>query len=106
MLVHPASGSSGGDKRTLVDSLVAHCGTSRLSTINGPVARGIVHRLDRGTSGLIVAAKSDLAHALLGACIQLRDQQLIVTRFAASLRKDNSPQRKEARTLSHAMPSD
>jgi hypothetical protein len=68
MLVHPASGSSGGDKRTLVDSLVAHCGTSRLSTINGPVARGIVHRLDRGTSGLIVAAKSDLAHALLGAC--------------------------------------
>ena len=67
MLVHPAVGASGGDKRTLVDSLVAHCGDKKLSSINGPVARGIVHRLDRGTSGLIVAAKSDLAHALLGA---------------------------------------
>jgi pentatricopeptide repeat protein len=83
MLVHPGPGASGGDKNTLCDALLWHCGDASLSTINGLYARGIVHRLDRGTSGLIVAAKNNLTHALLlaewqqnevGECVFL-DQQ-------------------------------
>jgi 23S rRNA-/tRNA-specific pseudouridylate synthase len=66
--VHPTGGaSSGGDKRrgTLVDLLTARFGEDGLSGINGPEARGIVHRLDRPTSGIILVARSDEAHALL-----------------------------------------
>ncbi|MDD6255156.1 MAG: RluA family pseudouridine synthase [Eubacteriales bacterium] len=58
MVVHPATGNSSG---TLVNALMYHCGDS-LSTINGIIRPGIVHRIDKDTSGLIVAAKSDRAH--------------------------------------------
>lgn len=58
MVVHPAAGNS---SHTLVNALLAHCGNS-LSGIGGIKRPGIVHRLDKDTSGLIVAAKSDLAH--------------------------------------------
>lgn len=65
MLVHPGEGSGSGDKKTLLDGLVWHCGPNYLSAVNGPSALGIVHRLDRGTSGIIVAAKDNLTHVLL-----------------------------------------
>ena len=63
MVVHPAPGSS---EDTLVNALLAHCGDS-LSGIGGVRRPGIVHRLDKDTSGLLVAAKSDAAHAGLAA---------------------------------------
>ncbi len=59
LVVHPAAGNTSG---TLVNALLAHCGAS-LSGIGGVKRPGIVHRLDKDTSGLIVAAKSDAAHA-------------------------------------------
>jgi 23S rRNA pseudouridine1911/1915/1917 synthase len=58
MVVHPAPGSEEG---TLVNALLAHCGDS-LSGIGGVRRPGIVHRIDKDTSGLIVAAKTDAAH--------------------------------------------
>jgi 23S rRNA pseudouridine1911/1915/1917 synthase len=57
MVVHPAAGHTGG---TLVNALLHHC--RDLSGIGGVLRPGIVHRLDKGTSGLLVAAKSDAAH--------------------------------------------
>ncbi len=58
MVVHPAPGSPSG---TLVNALLAHCAGS-LSGIGGQARPGIVHRIDKDTSGLLVAAKTDLAH--------------------------------------------
>jgi 23S rRNA pseudouridine1911/1915/1917 synthase len=63
LVVHPASGHERG---TLVNALIAHCGTS-LSGIGGVKRPGIVHRLDKDTSGLMVVAKNDLAHQSLSA---------------------------------------
>jgi 23S rRNA pseudouridine1911/1915/1917 synthase len=59
LVVHPAPGHHSG---TLVNALIAHCGAS-LSGIGGVRRPGIVHRLDKDTSGLLVVAKNDLAHA-------------------------------------------
>ncbi|MBT4673923.1 MAG: RluA family pseudouridine synthase [Rhodospirillaceae bacterium] len=58
LVVHPAAGNP---DRTLVNALIAHCGDS-LSGIGGEIRPGIVHRLDKDTSGLIIAAKNDVAH--------------------------------------------
>lgn len=58
LVVHPAAGHESG---TLVNALIAHCGES-LSGIGGVRRPGIVHRLDKDTSGLLVVAKNDLAH--------------------------------------------
>lgn len=58
MVVHPAAGHSDD---TMVNALLAHCGDS-LSGINGEIRPGIVHRLDKDTSGLIIAVKNDRAH--------------------------------------------
>jgi 23S rRNA pseudouridine1911/1915/1917 synthase len=58
LVMHPAPGNPEG---TLVNALIAHCGAS-LSGIGGVRRPGIVHRIDKDTSGLIVAAKTDLAH--------------------------------------------
>ncbi len=63
MVVHPAPGARSG---TLVNALIAHCGAS-LSGIGGVTRPGIVHRLDKDTSGLMVVAKSDRAHRGLAA---------------------------------------
>lgn len=68
MVVHPASGSENG---TLVNALLYKL--SSLSTINGVVRPGIVHRLDKDTSGLLVVAKNDEAHKNLQAQIQKKD---------------------------------
>ena len=70
MVVHPAPGHPDG---TLVNALLYHCGNS-LSGINGELRPGIVHRIDRDTSGLIIAAKNDRAHLALSA--QLEDHSL------------------------------
>lgn len=61
MVVHPAAGNYDG---TLVNALLYHCGES-LSGINGVLRPGIVHRIDKDTSGLLIVAKSDFAHAHL-----------------------------------------
>lgn len=63
LVVHPAPGNPDA---TLVNALIAHCGAS-LSGIGGVRRPGIVHRLDKDTSGLMVAAKTDAAHAGLSA---------------------------------------
>jgi 23S rRNA pseudouridine1911/1915/1917 synthase len=63
MVVHPAAGNADG---TLVNALLFHC-AGRLSDISGVVRPGIVHRLDKDTSGLIVAAKTNAAHQKLAA---------------------------------------
>jgi 23S rRNA pseudouridine1911/1915/1917 synthase len=62
MVVHPGPGNSSG---TLVNALLAHC--TDLSGIGGELRPGIVHRLDKGTSGVLVAAKNDRAHQGLSA---------------------------------------
>ncbi len=69
-MVHPAPGHPDG---TLVNALMYHCGDS-LSGIGGERRPGIVHRIDKDTSGLIVAAKNDMAHKGLSA--QLSDHSL------------------------------
>ena len=63
LVVHPAPGNP---DRTLVNALLAHCGES-ISGIGGVRRPGIVHRLDKGTSGLLVAAKNDASHQHLAA---------------------------------------
>lgn len=68
MVVHPAAGNYDG---TLVNALLAHCGSS-LSTINGVIRPGIVHRLDKDTTGLLVAAKGDAAHLALSEQLKTR----------------------------------
>lgn len=73
LVVHPAPGHADG---TLVNALLYHCGAS-LSGIGGALRPGIVHRIDRDTSGLIIAAKNDLAHQALAA--QLSDHTLART---------------------------
>lgn len=75
MVVHPAEGNWSG---TLVNALLAHC--SDLSGINGEVRPGIVHRLDKDTSGLLMVAKNDTAHVKLAE--QLKDHK-VVRRYLA-----------------------
>ena len=70
MVVHPAPGHPDG---TLVNALLYHCGNT-LSGINGELRPGIVHRIDRDTSGLLIAAKNDFAHQALAE--QLQDHSL------------------------------
>ena len=73
MVVHPAPGHADG---TLVNALLHHCAGS-LSGVGGALRPGIVHRIDRDTSGLIIAAKNDAAHRFLSA--QLADHTLART---------------------------
>ena len=85
MVVHPAPGHEDG---TLVNALLAHCGDS-LSGVGGERRPGIVHRIDKDTSGLLVAAKNDFAHLALSA--QLADHTMARTYEAVvcgNLRED------------------
>ena len=66
MVVHPAAGNPDG---TLVNALLYHCGDS-LSGINGEIRPGIVHRIDKDTSGLLIVAKTDAAHRALASQIE------------------------------------
>lgn len=78
MVVHPAAGNYTG---TLVNALMHHCGDS-LSGINGVARPGIVHRIDKNTSGLLIVAKNDLAHLDLAEQIKVhsfdREYQAVV----------------------------
>ena len=73
LVVHPAAGHWSG---TLVNALLYHCRDS-LSGINGELRPGIVHRIDKDTSGLLIVAKNDFAHQALAA--QLQDHTLART---------------------------
>ncbi len=84
MVVHPAPGNPSG---TLVNAVLFHCG-GRLSSINGVERPGIVHRIDKDTSGLLVIAKTDAAHESLAA--QLEEHS--VTRAYRALVHDNIKQ--------------
>ncbi len=70
LVVHPAAGHWDG---TLVNALMYHCG-EELSGINGELRPGIIHRIDKDTSGLLIVAKNDFAHQALAA--QLEDHSL------------------------------
>ncbi len=75
LVVHPAPGHHGG---TLVNALIAHCG-DQLSGIGGVARPGIVHRLDKDTSGVMVVAKSDAAHQGLAALFASHDIERVYT---------------------------
>lgn len=87
MVVHPAAGHYSG---TLVNALMFHCGDS-LSGINGEIRPGIVHRIDKDTSGLLMIAKNDAAHLGLSEQIQAhsftREYQTVVT---GSIKEDGT----------------
>ncbi len=76
LVVHPAPGHESG---TLVNALIAHCGDS-LSGIGGVKKPGIVHRIDKDTSGLVVIAKTDAAHAGLSRLFEDHGRSLSLTR--------------------------
>ena len=78
LVVHPAPGNP---DRTLVNALLAHCGAS-LAGIGGVRRPGIVHRLDKDTSGLMVVAKTDAAHAALAADFAARRIERAYQAFA------------------------
>jgi len=92
MAAHPAPGCETG---TLVNALLAHCGTS-LSGIGGVARPGIVHRLDKDTSGVMVAAKTDRAHAGLSALFSAHD---IERTYVALTRGAPSPPKGRIETL-------
>ncbi|WP_029415770.1 RluA family pseudouridine synthase [Brevundimonas bacteroides] len=92
MAAHPAPGTETG---TLVNALLHHCGAS-LSGIGGVARPGIVHRLDKDTSGVMVAAKSDRAHAGLSALFAAHD---IERTYIALTRGAPSPDRGRIETL-------
>lgn len=84
MVVHPAAGNSRG---TLVNALQFHCGS--LSAVGGVMRPGIVHRLDKGTSGLMVVAKSDEAHQRLSDQFKKRQVSKLYTALVhGSLKQD------------------
>ncbi|MBQ3022672.1 MAG: RluA family pseudouridine synthase [Clostridia bacterium] len=86
MVVHPAAGNEDG---TLVNALMYHCGDN-LSGINGVLRPGIVHRIDKDTTGLLAVAKNDKAHQSL--TDQLSDRSLSRTYFAivhGNIKEDN-----------------
>ena len=84
MVVHPANGNPDG---TLVNAILAMCKDS-LSGIGGEIRPGIVHRLDKDTSGLLIVAKNDLAHMNMSKQIQERK----VTKKYIALVKGNVPE--------------
>jgi 23S rRNA pseudouridine1911/1915/1917 synthase len=92
MAMHPAPGSERG---TLVNALLAHCGAS-LSGVGGVARPGIVHRIDKETSGVVVAAKTDRAHQGLSALFAAHD---IERRYVALVRGAPRPERGVIETL-------
>lgn len=99
MAAHPAPGCETG---TLVNALLYHCGDS-LSGIGGVARPGIVHRLDKDTSGVMVAAKSDKAHAGLSALFATHD---IERTYIALVRGAPSPDKGRIETLIGRSPHD
>ena len=99
MAAHPAPGCETG---TLVNALLFHCGDS-LSGIGGVARPGIVHRLDKDTSGVMVAAKTDKAHAGLSALFATHD---IERTYIALVRGCPSPDKGRIETLIGRSPHD
>ena len=99
MAAHPGPGTPDG---TLVNALLHHCGDS-LSGIGGVLRPGIVHRLDKDTSGVMVAAKSDRAHAGLSALFAAHD---IERRYVALVRGAPHPARGTVATRIGRSPHD
>lgn len=99
MAAHPAPGTPDG---TLVNALLAHCGDS-LSGIGGVARPGIVHRLDKDTSGVMVAAKTDRAHAGLSKLFATHD---IERTYIALTRGAPSPERDRIQTCIGRSPHD
>lgn len=92
MVVHPAAGNLDG---TLVNALLYHC-NGRLSSINGVIRPGIVHRIDKFTSGLLIIAKTDFSHNFLAKQIKehnfTREYQAVVCgRFKEKMGTINAP---------------
>ena len=110
MVVHPAPGNPSG---TLVNALLWHCGNS-LSSINGVIRPGIVHRIDKDTSGLLMVAKNDKAHAALSEqlaahTITRRYQAIVLNNFKedegtvdAPIGRDSGMRLRQAVTDKHA----
>ena len=86
MVVHPAAGHPDG---TLVNALLYHCGDS-LSGINGEIRPGIVHRIDKDTSGLLVIAKNDIAHNHLSKQLSEHSMKRVYQAIAYGRPKENS----------------
>lgn len=86
MVVHPAPGNYNG---TLVNALLYHCGSS-LSGINGVIRPGIVHRIDKDTSGLLVVAKNDEAHIALSEQIAAHSMSRVYSAVVHGLFKEQS----------------
>jgi len=99
MAAHPAPGTYSG---TLVNALLHHCGAS-LSGIGGVARPGIVHRLDKDTSGVMVAAKTDAAHAGLSALFATHDIDRV---YIALTRGVPSPIKGTVQTLLGRSPTD
>ena len=99
MAAHPAPGTHDG---TLVNALLHHCGAS-LSGIGGVARPGIVHRLDKDTSGVMVAAKTDAAHAGLSALFATHDIERV---YVALTRGAPSPFKGTIETLIGRAPND
>ena len=99
MAVHPAPGSETG---TLVNALLHHCGAS-LSGIGGVARPGIVHRLDKETSGVMVAAKSDAAHQGLSKLFSTHDIDRV---YVALVRGAPNPERGTIETRLGRSPHD
>lgn len=85
MVVHPAAGNYSG---TLVNALMARC--SSLSTINGVIRPGIVHRIDKDTSGVLVIAKNDSAHRSLAEQIKVHSVKRVYYAIVEGVIKQDS----------------
>ncbi|MBQ8546437.1 MAG: RluA family pseudouridine synthase [Clostridia bacterium] len=86
MVVHPANGNESG---TLVNALLYHCKDS-LSGINGVIRPGIVHRIDKDTSGLLVVAKNDEAHVFLSSLLKEHGIKRVYHAIVTGHFKENS----------------
>ncbi len=86
MVVHPANGNQTG---TLVNAVMAHC-KDNLSGINGEIRPGIVHRIDKDTSGVLVIAKNDKAHISLAAQLKEHSMTRVYIAIARGVFKESS----------------
>jgi 23S rRNA pseudouridine1911/1915/1917 synthase len=86
MVVHPAAGNFTG---TLVNALMEYCG-SRLSDINGVIRPGIVHRIDKDTSGLLIVAKNNTAHEVLSDMLKRHEINRIYIALVHGVIAENS----------------
>jgi 23S rRNA pseudouridine1911/1915/1917 synthase len=96
MVVHPAPGTRDG---TLVNALLAHCGES-LSGVGGARRPGIVHRIDKDTSGLLVVAKTDAAHQGLAAQFEAHSVERVYTALVYGVPDANDPRLRGVRGAS------